>query len=370
MRTALESEGWNVVEAETLKQGLIDAGTRKPDLVVLDLGLPDGNGIDFIRDFRGWSSMPVIVLSARDDETDKIAALDAGADDYLTKPFGVGELLARVRAMRRRQAAPAADGASVFRFGDVEVDQANRVVRKAGTPVHLTPIEYRLLDAHDRQRRQGAYPSASAARGVGTEVRREQPLRPHLRRQSPAEARSGPRAAAAPHHRDRYRLPVPATSAMTAASPDTSAAAVPASRRARLATLSIAALGVVYGDIGTSPLYAIKEVFGGAHHPVPIDAANVLGILSLVFWSLMIIVSIKYIVFIMRADNKGEGGIMALMALVLSAEKNPRARACADAAGALRRGALLRRRHDHACHLGALGGRRARGRDARASSRT
>ncbi len=87
----------------------------------------------------------MIVLSARDDETDKIAALDAGADDYLTKPFGVGELLARVRAMRRRQAAPAADGASVFRFGDVEVDQANRVVRKAGTPVHLTPIEYRLL---------------------------------------------------------------------------------------------------------------------------------------------------------------------------------------------------------------------------------
>jgi two-component system KDP operon response regulator KdpE len=145
VRTALESEGWNVAEAETLKQGLIDAGTRKPDLVVLDLGLPDGNGIDFIRGFRGWSTIPVIVLSARDDETDKIAALDAGADDYLTKPFGVGELLARVRAMRRRQAAPAADGASVFRFGDVEVDQANRVVRKAGTPVHLTPIEYRLL---------------------------------------------------------------------------------------------------------------------------------------------------------------------------------------------------------------------------------
>ena len=111
---------------------------------------------------------------------------------------------------------------------------------------------------------------------------------------------------------------------MSTASPDTPAAAVPASRHARLATLSVAALGVVYGDIGTSPLYALKEVFGGTHHPVPIDATNVLGILSLVFWSLMIIVSIKYIVFIMRADNKGEGGIMALMALVISSEKNPR----------------------------------------------
>ncbi len=111
---------------------------------------------------------------------------------------------------------------------------------------------------------------------------------------------------------------------MLTASPDASAAVVPVSRRARLATLSVAALGVVYGDIGTSPLYALKEVFAGTHHPVPVDTASVLGILSLVFWSLMIIVSIKYIVFIMRADNKGEGGIMALMALVISSEKNPR----------------------------------------------
>jgi two-component system KDP operon response regulator KdpE len=145
VRTALEAEGWNVAEADTLRQGLIDAGTRKPDLVVLDLGLPDGDGIDFIHGLRGWSSIPVIVLSAHADEGDKIAALDAGADDYLTKPFGVGELLARVRAMRRRQMAAGADGTTVYRFGDVEVDQSNRVVRKAGKPVHLTPIEYRLL---------------------------------------------------------------------------------------------------------------------------------------------------------------------------------------------------------------------------------
>jgi two-component system KDP operon response regulator KdpE len=144
VRTAMETEGWHIVEADTLQQGLIDAGTRKPDLVILDLGLPDGNGVDFIHEFRGWSSVPIIVLSARVDEVDKIEALDAGADDYLTKPFGVGELLARVRATRRRQAAPST-GTTVFRFGDVEVDQPNRVVRRAGTVLHLTPIEYRLL---------------------------------------------------------------------------------------------------------------------------------------------------------------------------------------------------------------------------------
>jgi two-component system KDP operon response regulator KdpE len=145
VRTAMETEGWHIVEAETLKQGLVDAGTRKPDLVILDLGLPDGDGVDFIRDLRAWSSVPVIVLSARVNETDKITALDAGADDYLTKPFGVGELLARVRAALRRQAGSSAAGGTPFRFGDVEVDQANRVVRKAGAQVHLTPIEYRLL---------------------------------------------------------------------------------------------------------------------------------------------------------------------------------------------------------------------------------
>jgi two-component system KDP operon response regulator KdpE len=145
VRTSLEAEGWHVVEAETLKQGLIDAGTRKPDLVILDLGLPDGDGIDFIHAFRGWSSVPVIVLSARVDETDKIAALDAGADDYLTKPFGVGELLARVRAALRRQAAPAPGSDGIVRFDDVEVDQASRIVRRAGAVLHLTPIEYRLL---------------------------------------------------------------------------------------------------------------------------------------------------------------------------------------------------------------------------------
>jgi two-component system KDP operon response regulator KdpE len=145
VRTALETEDWRVFEAETMKQGLVEAGTRKPDVVILDLGLPDGDGVDFIRDLRSWSTTPVIVLSARTDETQKIAALDAGADDYLTKPFGVGELLARVRAVLRRKAGAGSADVSAFHFGDVEVDLVRRQVRKNNVPVHLTALEYRLL---------------------------------------------------------------------------------------------------------------------------------------------------------------------------------------------------------------------------------
>ncbi|MBL8541008.1 MAG: winged helix-turn-helix domain-containing protein, partial [Betaproteobacteria bacterium] len=111
----------------------------------LDLGLPDGDGVDFIRDLRGWSGVPVVVLSARADEQDKIDALDAGADDYLTKPFGVGELLARVRAALRRVGRRGEAGETVIEFSDVAVDLANRMVKRAGEELHLTPIEYRLL---------------------------------------------------------------------------------------------------------------------------------------------------------------------------------------------------------------------------------
>ena len=145
VRTSLESEGWQVVEAGTVKQGLVEAGTRRPDLVIAGLGLPDGDGLDFIRELRTWSGVPIIVLSARTQEDDKVAALDAGADDYLTKPFGVGELLARTRANLRRVRAGRAAPDATFRFGDVAVDLAARVVTRAGVEVHLTPIEYRLL---------------------------------------------------------------------------------------------------------------------------------------------------------------------------------------------------------------------------------
>jgi two-component system, OmpR family, KDP operon response regulator KdpE len=147
VRTALEAEGWSVHEAETMRQGLTDAATRRPDLIILDLGLPDGDGVEFLRDLRGWSKVPVIVLSARVGEQDKITALDAGADDYLTKPFGVGELLARVRASSRRRLQAGADEGpgAIFEFGDVKIDLSLRTAHKGGNAIHLTPIEYRLL---------------------------------------------------------------------------------------------------------------------------------------------------------------------------------------------------------------------------------
>ena len=144
LRAALEAEGLRAWEAETLQRGLIEAATRKPDLVILDLGLPDGDGIDFIRDLRQWSQIPVIVLSARTEESDKIAALDAGADDYLSKPFGIGELQARLRVALRRNAGVQQSDPLVS-FSDIQVDLANRRIVRAGEELHLTPIEFRLL---------------------------------------------------------------------------------------------------------------------------------------------------------------------------------------------------------------------------------
>ncbi|HJV68796.1 two-component system response regulator KdpE [Ideonella sp.] len=142
----LEREGgFEVFEADCVKRGLIEAGTRRPDFVVLDLGLPDGDGVDLIRDLRTWSDVPILVLSARTSEDDKIEALDAGADDYLVKPFSAGELLARVRAHLRRRTSTARPGESAIEFGEVKVDLARRTVQRAGEPLHLTPIEYRLL---------------------------------------------------------------------------------------------------------------------------------------------------------------------------------------------------------------------------------
>jgi two-component system KDP operon response regulator KdpE len=148
VRSALEAEGWIVFEAGTLREGLSDAGTRRPDLLILDLGLPDGDGLTLIRDVRQWSNVPIIVLSARIEEAEKVAALDAGADDYLTKPFGTSELLARVRANLRRQRTATNEIDSTqqkFQFGEIEVDTAARLVRRAGVEVHLTPTEYRML---------------------------------------------------------------------------------------------------------------------------------------------------------------------------------------------------------------------------------
>lgn len=145
VRHALAAEDMQVFEAATRQRGAIEAGMRKPDLVIVDLGLPDGDGTDLVRELRTWTQVPVLVLSARGGEAQKIAALDAGADDYLTKPFGVGEMLARVRALLRRSLRGPGQTAPMLVMGNVEVDLAARVVRKRGEPVHLTPIELRLL---------------------------------------------------------------------------------------------------------------------------------------------------------------------------------------------------------------------------------
>lgn len=147
VRHALEREAFRVREAETFASGLIEAGTSKPDLVILDLGLPDGDGVHFVQELRGWSQTPVLILSARSTEADKIGVLDAGADDYLTKPFSVGELIARVRALLRRGLRSRESESAVVQFGDVTVDMTRRLVMRAGEPVHLTAIEYRLLVA-------------------------------------------------------------------------------------------------------------------------------------------------------------------------------------------------------------------------------
>ncbi|WP_333880604.1 two-component system response regulator KdpE [Atlantibacter hermannii] len=144
LRTALEADGLRVYDAEILQRGLIDAATRKPDLVILDLGLPDGDGISFIHEFRQWSQAPIIVLSARSEEIDKITALDAGADDYLSKPFGIGELQARLRvALRRQSTRP--EGDAVYTFSGIQVDIPARRITRDGEEIHLTPIEFRLL---------------------------------------------------------------------------------------------------------------------------------------------------------------------------------------------------------------------------------
>jgi len=145
LRVALNGEGFIVLEAGTGQEALLALTLERPDLVLLDLGLPDMDGVEITRRLREWSQVPVIILSVREQETDKIAALDAGADDYLTKPFGVGELLARIRTVLRRQAGGSSE--PVFTLGDLKVDLANRLVTVDGREVQLTPTEYDLLRA-------------------------------------------------------------------------------------------------------------------------------------------------------------------------------------------------------------------------------
>lgn len=146
LRTSLRAQGFQVFEADTGRRGLVEAGTRKPDLAIVDLGLPDMDGVEVVRALRGWTTLPIIILSARSTEQHKIEALDAGADDYLTKPFALGELLARIRVALRHSASSPQDGESgVFATGGLRIDLQKRQVSVDGHPVHLTPIQYRLL---------------------------------------------------------------------------------------------------------------------------------------------------------------------------------------------------------------------------------
>jgi two-component system KDP operon response regulator KdpE len=145
LRVTLDAQGYQVVEAVTGKAGLIQAASRTPDLIILDLGLPDIDGVEVTRQLRQWTKVPVIVVSARGKEQDKILALDAGADDYLTKPFGVGELMARVRVALRHAAAGTDTGQPVFTVGELQVDLAKREVTVAGNAIHLTRNEFKLL---------------------------------------------------------------------------------------------------------------------------------------------------------------------------------------------------------------------------------
>jgi two-component system KDP operon response regulator KdpE len=154
VRLALEREGMTVFEAGDAAHGRSDAASRQPHLVIVDLGLPDGDGKTLIRELRGWSSAPVIVLSAREHEQEKVDAFETGADDYLVKPFGIPELIARVRAQLRRASIVTSQGAvdATVSFGTVRVDLATYQVSNAGQPVHLTPLEFRLLSALIRGR--------------------------------------------------------------------------------------------------------------------------------------------------------------------------------------------------------------------------
>ena len=146
LRVTLQSEKYSVLEAETAANGLAQAATRNPDVVLLDLGLPDMDGLEVIEKLREWTAVPVIVISAREQEGDKIKALDGGADDYLTKPFSAGELLARIRVALRHAALKSQDqGEAVFIAEDLRIDFLKRQVFYGTREIHLTPIEYRLL---------------------------------------------------------------------------------------------------------------------------------------------------------------------------------------------------------------------------------
>ena len=204
MATNLRGAGYDVVQAANGESALSTAAIRQPDAVVLDLVLPDRSGIDVCRELRTWSEVPILILSAVGEETQKVAALDAGADDYVTKPFGMDELLARLRAAMRR-AVPVPD--EPIRIGRLTVDLARQLVLADGEPIHLSRIEYNLLAAARAQRGQAAYPPGDPARGVGAVLPGRVALPARVYLAPPPEDRARPTAPGVPDHRAGRRLP-------------------------------------------------------------------------------------------------------------------------------------------------------------------
>ena len=203
LRTSLRGAGYDVETADTAEAALVALAANPPDAVVLDLVLPDGSGTDVCRELRTWSAVPVIVLSVVGDEAEKVAALDAGADDYVTKPFGIEELLARLRAALRRADAAAEP---VVEVGELRIDLEKRAVSVGGRPVQLTPHEFALLRVL-RATRQAAHARGAAAGGLGPRLRRGVALPPRLRLAAAPQARGRPGPAALHPHRARSRLP-------------------------------------------------------------------------------------------------------------------------------------------------------------------
>ena len=191
LRAAFGVEGYRVVESTAGRRGAIDAGTHKPDLAIIDLGLPDVDGIEVIRSIRKWSPMPIIVLSARLQERSKIEALDAGADDYVTKPFGVNELLARVRAALRH-AVRTGSGTPILRFGNAVVDLEKRTANRGAEKVHLTPIEFRLLTSLAAHLGMVVSPPPASDRGMGSDPRKRHALLTDLYEAIAGQARDRP----------------------------------------------------------------------------------------------------------------------------------------------------------------------------------
>ena len=207
MRTVLAGAGYATLETGNAATAVSMLASHSPDLMVLDLGLPDRDGQELLSEIRAWSSVPVVVVSARGQEKDKVYALDGGADDYITKPFGTEELLARIRAALRHGQRMAEGEKSVYTIGGLQVDTEKRIVRVDGKEVHLTQIEYKIRHAAVPQRRQGAHPRQHDPRSVGPVLRLRHAASARQHGQHPPQDRKRPRHAGIHPHRDRRGVP-------------------------------------------------------------------------------------------------------------------------------------------------------------------